>query len=293
MPYQFLDAYSSVLTADSSVISGVIQRPVVNIGSVLSALPVSISGNSSVSGTVGASVIGTVPVTQSGSWTQSVVGTIGASVIGTVPVVQSGAWAVSVIGIASVSGQVGASIVGTVPVTQSGTQISSISGTVIVGSIVGTYADNSAHAQGSSGIFNLSIRNDTISSITSSNGTYSPNAVGAAGEMIVANAPLTSWVQGVASVFTGVIQPVIAAQGSSVFTYVTGVQVATASATNVYLTRYGATGSVVGYTVAPANGGSNIVLPNALKTNANGAFSASVSGVASVLIAAQGFTSKT
>lgn len=160
-------------------------------------------------------------------------------------------------------------------------------------SIVGSYSEDAGHTSGDTGVFTMGVRNEQMSSITSTDLDYSPHAVGPVGETIVANSPLTKWIQGTASTFTGVIQPVIAAQGASIFTYITGLQVANGSSNNAYLTLFGATGSVVGYTVAPANGGSNIVLPNGWKTNANAAFSASISGVASVFLSAQGFISKT
>lgn len=49
MSYQFLDAYGSVLTADSSIVSGSIQRPIINIGSIVGNItttmsPASVSG---------------------------------------------------------------------------------------------------------------------------------------------------------------------------------------------------------------------------------------------------------
>lgn len=130
MSYQFLDANSSILTADSSVIAGA-HRPIVQIGSVLSSIPVSgtVTINpASVSGTVGASIIGAVnvnPVSVSGtvniagnpsiSGTVNI-GTIPGSVvafqgtspfiitgsvqgIGSVVAFQAGAWAQSVVGI--------------------------------------------------------------------------------------------------------------------------------------------------------------------------------------------------
>lgn len=233
--YQFLDAYGSVLTAASSVIGGVNYPIVFTSGS---------AGASSVSGTVGASIIGLTPV--------------------------------SVTNIPSVSGTVNA--------VQSGTRITSI---------IGAYAEDSASTQSDVGVFTLAVRNDTLSSVTSADGDYSAHTVGPAGEVVVANAPLTKWVQGVASCFTGVIQPIIAAQGSSVFTYITSGQITNASANNVYLTFFGATGSVVGYCPVPANSGALPLMPNAWKGNANGAFSASVSGVASVYLSFQGFISKT
>lgn len=171
----------------------------------------------------------------------------------------------------------------------------SISGSSVIGitgSIVGTYAEDSASANTDKGLFALSVRNDTLSSVTSTDGDYSAQTVGPSGEVITANAPLTKWVQGVASVFTGVIQPIIPAQGASIFTYITSGQVANASANNVYLTMYGATSSVIGYLPVPANSGALPLMPNGWKTNANGVFSASVSGVASVFLSFQGFISK-
>jgi hypothetical protein len=41
MSYSFLDGSGTIQTADSSVVSGVVQRPVLQIGSILSTVPVS------------------------------------------------------------------------------------------------------------------------------------------------------------------------------------------------------------------------------------------------------------
>lgn len=96
-------------------------NPFIITGSVQGAF--SPSGNQSVSGTVGASLVGTAPVTQAGTWTASVFGNM--SVIGTVPVTQStNPWiitgsvqgAFSPSGNQSVSGTVGASVIGHAPV---------------------------------------------------------------------------------------------------------------------------------------------------------------------------------
>lgn len=163
----------------------------------------------------------------------------------------------------------------------------------VIQSVVGTYPDNSAWTEGNSGLYALGVRNDTMSSVSAADVRYSPLAVGPVGETIIANAPITKWIQGVSSVFSGSSVQVLAPQGASIFTYITGLQVANASANNVYLTLTGGVGSVLAYTVAPANGGSNIVLPNAWKTGANSGFSASVSGVSSIFLSAQGFISKT
>lgn len=280
------------------------------------------NGNQSVSGTVGASVIGNVNTTitsiatiggfinvnliggsvlTSSTPNQSVSGTVGASIIGLAPVSVSNFPTTqnvsgSVVGFQGTSPWVETFTNSSILAVPVGSVISVSIGSVITAwqapSIVGTYAEDSPSANADKGLFSLNVRNDTLTSITSADGDYSGMSVGPSGEVIVANAPLTKWVQGNASLFTGIIQPIIAAQGASVFTYITGVQVANASANNAYITFFGATGSVVGYTPAPANGGSNIVLLNAWKGNANGAFSASVSGVASVYLSAEGFISK-
>lgn len=172
----------------------------------------------------------------------------------------------------------------------------SVSGTVNIvfsnPSIVGTYIEDAAHATGDKGLFGLGVRNDTLASVTSADNDYSPFAVGAAGEAITANAPLTKWVQGSSSVFYGSSVQVIAAQGASIFTYVTAVQAANNSANNVYLTFFGGTSSIIGYLPIPANSGAIPLMINGWKTNANQPVMASVSGVASVFLSAQGFISK-
>jgi len=170
----------------------------------------------------------------------------------------------------------------------------SVLGISVTGSILGTQTEDAPASSGAPGLFGLSVRNDTLSSVTSTDGDYSAQSVGPSGEVITANAPLTKWVQGTASVLSGggPLTTIIPAQGASVFTYITSGQVANASGNNVYLTMFGATSSVIGYIPLPANSGALPLMPNGWKTNANGAFSASVSGVASVFLSFQGFISK-
>jgi hypothetical protein len=184
------------------------------------------------------------------------------------------------------------------PVVNVGSIISLNIGSVIsylqAPSIVGTYAEDAAFAQNDKGVFVLGVRNDNMSSVTSADLDYSQMAVGPVGENIVANAPITKWVQGTADlrVSQGGSIAVIAAQGSSVFTYITSYQIANMGSASVLVTLSGATSSIIAYTIAPAGGGSNVVLRNALKTNANAAFAASISGAASVLVSAQGFVAR-
>lgn len=232
---------------------------------------VSFSGSPSVSGTVVASIVGWVPIQPSNT---SIITVIQGSSILAVPVG-------SVIMVSKDSSVLSVPVGSVITVWQSP-------------SIIGTYAEDAAHASADKGIFMLGVRSDLMASVTSADGDYSPLAVGPAGENIVANAPITKWVQGTADlrVVLGSSVTAIAAQGTSVFTYITGIQLANMGSASVLVTFTGGLGSILGYSIAPAGGGSNIVYINPLKTGANSAFAASISGTASVLVSAQGFTAK-
>lgn len=389
MSYSFIDGNGSILTAESSVVLGGAQRQVVTIGSVLLPLTTTFSGSPSISGAVtivgtpsisgqvGASVIGTVPVTQVGAWSASLVGTIPGSVVafqGTTPWVVSSVygnvsgsvvafqgttpWAVTNVGsvITTNIGSVITTNVGSIiTVSQSSSVIAVATGSVValqggtwVASVfttsnasIGTAVPATAYFLGGkdgngnlaplsmmnsipdsgSGITTVStgnmvynnntwdrlrgnssvgafvspgIRNDTLSSIYGLDNIPYRAAFGPAGEMIVSNAPLTKGVRGTADlrVVLGASVTAIAAQGASIFTYITGVQVANMGSASVLVTLAGGLGSILAYTIAPAGGGSNIVYPTPLKTGANSAFTASISGTASVLVSAQGFIAK-
>ena len=184
----------------------------------------------------------------------------------------------------------------TIAVLQSSSILAVPVGSVITviqaASIAGTYAEDAAHTTGDRGIFGLGVRNDLLSSVTSADLDYSPISVGPAGETIVADAPITQWLQGTADlrVVLGASVTAIAAQGSSVFTYIREIQVANMGSASVLVTFTGGLGSILGYTIAPAGGGSNYI--TRLKTGANSAFAASISGTASVLVSAQGFSAR-
>ncbi len=159
-------------------------------------------------------------------------------------------------------------------------------------SIVGTYAEDAAHTTADKGQFVLAVRNDTLASITSADSDYSPIAVDPSGAVTVHDAPITKWVQGTADlrVVLGTSVAVLAAQGASVFTYIREIQVANMGSASVLVTFAGGLGSILGYTIAPAGGGSNYL--TRLKTGENSAFTASISGTASVLVTATGFIAK-
>lgn len=293
--------------------------------SVSGTVNIGTGGPVSVVGTM--SVLGTVPVTQSttpwiitgsvqGSFSpaanQSVSGTVGASIIGQLPAGTAVLGSIATLqgtnpwivvsslagGIFPISGSVAATIVGQpITVTPNFSSILAVpvGSTIAVlqaPSIVGTYAEDAGSTSGDKGLFVLGVRNDTLASVTSTDLDYGTYTIGPSGEQVTANAPYTKWISGQTSIMYGASVALIPAQGTSIFTYITGVQIANMSANNALITFQGASSSTIGFTIAPATGGSNIVFPNALKTNANGAFTASIGGVASVYLSAQGFIAK-
>lgn len=282
-------------------------------------LPVSLvnSINQSVSGTLGSSIIGQLPggtaplgsvATLQGTNPWVIVGSVYGT--GSVVAFQGGAPWTQTFSNSSIisinSGSVVALSQGSViAVFQSSSVITTWKDSSVLSgqqgtwrvSVAGSYASNSASIVSGLGLLHLGVRNNTMASVlASADGSYGPVAVGAWGDVITSAAPQPAWANGVASCFTGVEQPVITSVAGQ-YINVTGIQVTNASANNTYLSFYGAglgsvTGSIIGFTVAPANGGSNINFPIPLRTAVGSPFSASVSGVTSVFIAAQGFYSK-
>lgn len=174
------------------------------------------------------------------------------------------------------------------------TNVGSVIATLQAASIVGTYAEDAAHGSADKGLFVLGVRNDLMASVTGADLDYSPMTVGPVGENIIANAPINKWLSGTVDhrITLGASVQALAAQGTSVFTYVTAVQVANMGPASVLVTIAGGLGSILGYTIAPAGGGSNIVYPNPLRTGENSKVTTSISGIASVLVSMQGFSAK-
>lgn len=122
--------------------------------------------------------------------------------------------------------------------------------------------------------------------------TADSNVVGGAHQPIVQTSSVIGW-STQTSVMYGVSVLAVTAPGTSVFNYLSGVQIANDSGTFSRVKITGGLGSVLAWTVAPANGGSNITFVNPIKVGANSGISASINGVSSVYISMQGFTSKT
>lgn len=269
--FQVLDAYGSVITIQSSTF-GTAERQI-----------------------VGASIIGTFPITLGGTVVASLVSTIPSSVlvgasifgqlpagtapIGSVATLQgTNPWVIvgSVYGAGSVvsfqGGAWTASIVGNVG--QTGTIISSISGTIEVNSIVGTYAEDATHTTADKGIFTLGVRNDTVASFVSADLEYAPKAVDSAGRTVIKPfAPEQSRIEGTISLTNTSITTVIGAAGAGLKNYITDFWIANSGSVTTLVTFKDGAGSLLGYTIAPATGGSNspgISMP--IRTGANATF---------------------
>ena len=270
--------------------------------------PTKLKTHSSVSGTVGASIIGRPPMavtnTPSISGTveigntvtinpTSVSGTVGASVIGTVPVVQSGTRITSISGIpqASVHGVVSASIggtvsvLGTVPVTQSGAWSASMVGAPI-------FAEDAGHTTADKGIFVLGVRNDAVASFVSANLDYSAIATDSAGRPVTKPfAPEESRIEGYASLVSTSVTTLVAAAGTGLRNYITDFFIANTGATTTLITFKDGAGSILGYTIAPTAGGSNAPgIATPFRTGANASFDFQPTSASSILyVTVKGF----
>lgn len=274
---------------------------------------------------VGASIFGALPpvtiaggiqsVALAGANTVSVVGQVGASLVGTAPVTQAGTWSTSVmtnvITSIATAGQVMGSVAtlqGTNPwivnfqnssiiAINAGSVITINPGSIITvfqaPSIVGTYAEDSAHTTADKGFFVMGVRNDTVASFAGSNGEYNPFAHDSAGRVLSKPfAPEQAMVEGYNSVVSTSVTTLVAAAGAGLRNYITDIIVANTGATTTLLTfRSGGGASVLGYTIAPAGGGSNVIGMNfPLRTLANQTFDFQPTSASSIIyVTVKGF----
>ena len=214
---------------------------------------------------------------------------IGASIIGALTTTPSGNQSVS--GTVNIAGN--PSISGTVNTAQAGTVITSISGTVVVQSIVGTYAEDAAHATTNPGLFTLGVRNDAVASFVSADLEYTPRASDSAGRALTKPfAPEESRIEGYNSVVSTSVTTLVAAAGAGLRNYITDLWVAnTGAATTLVTFRSGGGTSVLGYTIAPTGSGSNLpALVTPIRTLANETFDIQATTSTSVLyVTVKGF----
>lgn len=154
-------------------------------------------------------------------------------------------------------------------------------------SIVGTYAEDAAHTTGDKGVFVLGVRNDAVASFTSANLEYIPLGTDSAGRTLTKPfAAEESRVEGYNSVVSTSVTTLVAAAGTGLRNYITDIQISNTGATTTLITfRSGGGTSVLGYTIAPTGGGSNITLQTPMRTLANETFDFQPTTASSILFA--------
>ena len=279
MSYAFIDGYGSVLTSESSIVSGGAQRQAVAIASFLTAVPTTPTGNQSVSGTVqlinsSVSGVGLFNVNHIGNGSvQAVLLNSSVSGVGLFNVNHVGNGSVQavllnssvatlqgtnpwVIGNSSVMLTPGINTIGSVATLQGTTPWIT---TIQNNSIAGTYAEDAAHASGERGIFVLGVRNDTVASFVSANGDYGPIGTDSQGRVLVKAAPEEARIQSVIATNNTTATSLLAAGGAGLRTYVTDAFVTNTGGTATLVSFLDGDNSVIGRTIAPATGGSNLV----------------------------------
>ena len=261
--YTFFDSDGSILTARSSIVSGSAHDPYVQISSFLTSVPTTASGNQSVSGTVGSSIIGQLPA--------------GTAVLGSVAALQgTNPWITR----SSVSGTVDASLIGMLP---AGTQVlgsvavlqgtnpwrtlGSVSGTVVIGTIPGSVLSQQLGARTTSIVGSIPSstlvgsyghRNDATAAFLGGNLTWNPVATDSAGRIIIK--PFTSddgtLIEYQGSVVSTSVT-LIRASAIGLRNYVTDFFMANTGATTTLVTFQDGSTSILGRTIAPTASGSN------------------------------------
>lgn len=236
----------------------------------------------SISGTTGSSIIGQLPagtaVLGSVATLQGTNPWIIQPTSGSVIATQGGTWSTSVmtnvITSIATAGQVMGSVAtlqGTMPWTI-GSIYGNISGSVaafIVGnssvitiqqapSIVGTYAEDAASAGGDKGILTLGVRNDAVASLVGADLDYTAWATDSAGRQLYK--PFAADENRLDTV-SSVVSTSVTALFTSVVglrNYVTDIMVANTGSVATLVTFKDGSTSILGFTIAPAGGGSNI-----------------------------------
>ncbi len=154
-----------------------------------------------------------------------------------------------------------ATLQGTNPWIVSGST-SMVGGPINIGSMLGSYGVNSVFANNNTGDAAFGVRNDAIASLIGTNLGWGPLALDAMGRQLIQPfAPWASSVMGITStVNAGDIASVlvISAAGTGLKNYVTDFMVANTGSVATLITFTEGGASILGKTIAPAGGGSNM-----------------------------------
>lgn len=257
MSYQAIDANSSIITVDSSIISGSgitgVQRPIVNIGSIIGNLSVT-NAPASVSG------VGIFDVNHVGA------GSVLVLVPGSVKTAPFPA-SVSGVGLFNVN-HIGNGSVITAP------QPASVSGVGLFnvnhigsGSVFAVLTNSSVSGIGLFNVNNVGVgsvftgfRNDTLASVVGVDLTSRLAARDAAGRNITKPfAPDHASVNGIGSVNGAASVILMVAPGAGLKNYLTDFTVSNTGAATTLVRITAGGGSILAFTIAPTGGGSNMV----------------------------------
>lgn len=152
-------------------------------------------------------------------------------------------------------------------------------------------AEDAAHASGEVGVFSLAVRNDTNAVFTSEDGDYSPISVTKSGKII--NMPYASmdsssnYVATATSIAATTLAPANAANRY----HMTAFQAVNSGASaSILAITDGAGGTILGYTIVPAGGGSNIIYPTPIRGTVNTAMAVSnLTASTTIYYSGQGF----
>ena len=255
--YLFFDKDSSVITARTSITSGVAHEPFVIISSVLARVPVVFSGSPSVSGAV--TIVGNTSI--SGTVGSSIVGQLpaGTAVLGSVTTLQgTNPW------ITTFSNS-------SILATQQGTHIVSIVGSIPSSTLVGNYGH----------------RNDNVASYLGGDLSWRPVALDSAGRPLTKPfAAEEARIEGYVALTSTSLTTLVAAAGAGLRNYITDLWFANTGATTTLVTLSDSAASVLGYTIAPTVSGSNLPgLVTPIRTGANASFNIQAGSNTSTLYA--------
>ena len=249
--YTFFDSDGSILTARSSIVSGSAHDPYIQISSFLTVVPTTASGNQSVSGTVGSSIVGQLPGGTAVLGSVAVLqGTSPWNIAGSVLAVQ-GVWSGSVLAVqgtwsgsvlATISGTPNVNVAGSVLSQQLGTRISSVVNSIPSSLLTGVHGH----------------RNDATASFLGGNLTWNPIATDSAGRVIIK--PFTSddgtLIEYQGSVVSTSVT-LIRASAIGLRNYITDFFMANTGAAGTLVTFQDGSTSILGRTIAPTASGSN------------------------------------
>jgi len=167
---------------------------------------------------------------------------------------------------------------------------SSVSGTVNIGtmprvSVVGAVQEDSASADGDYGMFALGVRNDTVASTVSADKDYVGLSADSAGRHLIKPfAAEEARIEGYSSTTSTSQLTLVPAAGAGLRNYITDVWIANTGAATTLVTFKDNAGSILGYTIAPTAGGSNLPgLAMPIRTGANQTFDIQAGSPTSIL----------